>query len=71
MTLFGLLTSTAGTYAWASIVAAGLAWAVAALLARLGDRGAAVGIAASAALGLAVATVVVIVKWSGGDWPLW
>jgi hypothetical protein len=71
MMLFGLLTTTARAYAWASIFAAGVAWAVALLLARLGDRGAAVGLAVSAALGVAFASVVVIVKWAGGDWLLW
>jgi hypothetical protein len=71
MLLFGLLATTARGYAWASIVAGALALGIAALLARAGDRGAAVGVALSAAFGLAVATVVVIIKWAAGDWPLW
>ncbi len=71
MLLFGLLATTARAYAWSSIIAGAAALAVALLLARLGDRGAAVGIAVSAALGVTVATVVVIIKWASGDWLLW
>ena len=71
MMLFGLLATTVRGYVWVTIVAAGSAWAVAALLARLGGRGAAVGVAVSAGVGLAVATVVVIIRWAAGDWLLW
>ena len=71
MLLFGLMASSARGYAWASIVAGALAAGVAALLARMGDRGVAVGVAVSTALGLAVAAVVVIIRWAGGDWLLW
>jgi hypothetical protein len=71
MLLFGLLATTARAYAWASIIAGALALAVALLLARTGDRGAAVGVSVSAALGVAIATLVVIVKWAHGAWLLW
>lgn len=71
MVLFGLVATSARGYAWASIAAAVLAWATAVLLARAGDRGAAVGVAIAAGVGLAVAAGVVIVRWVGGDWLLW
>jgi hypothetical protein len=71
MLLFGLFATTAKAYAWASIIAGATALSVALLLARMGDRGAAVGVAVSAGLGMAVATVVVIIRWAGGDWLLW
>jgi hypothetical protein len=71
MMLFGLLASNARGYAWISIIAGFVAWAVALLLARMGDRGAAVGVAMSAAVGLSIAAMVIAVRWAGGDWLLW
>jgi hypothetical protein len=71
MMLFGLLAGGARGYAWISIFAAAVAWGVALLLARMGDRGAAGGVAISTAVGLSIVTIVVAVRWSAGDWPLW
>ncbi|MDT4988762.1 MAG: hypothetical protein QOI74_2856 [Micromonosporaceae bacterium] len=71
MMLFGLLASNTAGYAWISIVAGLLAWAVALVLARIGDRGAAVGLAMSAAVALSIAVIVIAVRWAAGDWPLW
>ena len=71
MMMFGLLASTTRAYAWLTIVAGVLAWIVALVLARLGDRGVAVGVAIAAAAGLAVAAAVVVARWVGGDWLLW
>jgi hypothetical protein len=71
MLLFGLLAQSARAYAWTTIVAGLLALGAALLLARMGDRGAAVGLAVSTALGVAVAAVVVIIRWVAGDWLLW
>src|SRR5581483_11097303 len=59
MLLFGLLATTARSYAWLSFGAGAAAWLCAAVLARFGDRGVAVGVAVSAAVGVAVAGVVV------------
>jgi hypothetical protein len=71
MTLFGLLAHNARQYAWATIVAALLAWPVLAVLARFGDRGVAVGAAVTVGVGLAAAGVLVMVMWIAGDWLLW
>jgi len=71
MGLVGLLAGTVPAYGWFTIVAALVAWGAAVVLVRYGDRGAAVGTAIVASLGLAVATLVVIARWAGGDWPLW
>lgn len=71
MLLFGLIGLDARGYLWSTIVAAGLAWAAAAVLARFGDRGAAAGIALSSGVGMAIAGLVIIINWSGGHWPLW
>jgi hypothetical protein len=71
MMLLGLLASNVAGYAWISIIAGLLAWAVSLVLARIGDRGAAVGVAMSAAVGLSTAVIVVVVRWAAGDWPLW
>lgn len=71
MALVGLLAGTVRAYGWFTIVAALVAWGTALSLARYGDRGAAAGAAVAGSLGLAVATLIVIARWAGGDWPLW
>jgi hypothetical protein len=71
MLLFGLIGPGARGYCWWSIVAALVAWGCSALLARLGDRGIAVGVAMSSSVGLAVAMGVVAAHWLGGHWLLW
>lgn len=70
--LFGTIGRDLATYAWWTIVAAVTAWAVSMVLARLGDRGVAVGVALTAALGLSVAMVFVAARWmTTSNWPLW
>ncbi len=71
MMLCGLLAGGVAGYVWASLVAAVLAWGVAVLLVRFGERGAAVGVAISTGFGLAVAVAVLALRWYGGDWVLW
>jgi hypothetical protein len=71
MMLFGLLASTARGYAWLTIGSGVLAWLVALLLVRLGDRGAAVGVALSVGFGLAVVAVMTISRATAGQWLLW
>ncbi len=71
MIMFGLLATDAPGYAWISIIAGFLAWGAALLLARVGDRGVAAGVAMAVALGLSITTVVLAVRWAGGDWLLW
>lgn len=71
MSLAGAQTMSLGAYGWASIAAAILAWIVALVLVRVGDRGVAVGIAISSSFGLSVATVMIVMRWSGSGWPLW
>lgn len=70
--LFGALGRDLLSYAWWTIAAAISAWAVATMLALLGDRGVAVGVAVASALGLSTATGVVAARWiTTSDWPLW
>jgi hypothetical protein len=69
--LFGLLATTARSYAWLTFVAGAVAWLSALLLARIGDRGVAIGVALSTSVGVAIAGIVVIVQWSYGHWLLW
>jgi hypothetical protein len=71
MLLFGVQASSVRAYAWITIVAAVLAWCVAAVLARFGDRGAAVGIAISTCLGVTVVGVIGAVQAFHGHWILW
>jgi hypothetical protein len=71
MLLFALQASTARTYAWLTIVAAVLAWAVAVVLARFGDRGAAVGVTIASGAGLTIAMLVIAIRLAGGHWLLW
>jgi hypothetical protein len=69
--LFGLLASTARSYAWLTFGAGAVAWFAALVLARFGDRGVALGVAVITAVGVAIAGIVVTVAWSHGHWLLW
>jgi hypothetical protein len=69
--LIGLLARSTGGYVWLTIVASIAAWICALLLARIGDRGAAVGVAIATGLGLAIAVGLVIQRWATTGWPLW
>jgi hypothetical protein len=70
--LFGLLGRDLSGYAWWTALAATVAWLVALVLLRRGDRGAAAGIAMVTAVAVGIAAVAVAVRWAGtADWPLW
>ena len=72
MLLFGLMmTGSARGYVWITLVAGILAWAAAAILARFGDRGVAVGVAAASGAAVAIAGIVVAYRLAGGVWLLW
>lgn len=68
---FAMVAWSARSYAWATIIAAVLALAAAMALNRFGDRGAAVGVAVTSALGLGVAGLIVEIRYLGDDWLLW
>ncbi|MEV4536817.1 hypothetical protein AB0J82_23830 [Asanoa sp. NPDC049518] len=69
---FGVVDSTVNGYVYWTLLAGGIGWLVALVLAKVGDRGVAVGLAAVTALGWSIAAVVLGVTWlSRGDWPLW
>jgi hypothetical protein len=60
------------SYAWWTLVAAVTAWVIAAVLAIVGDRGVAVGVALVSGFGLALAGWFVTAKWiTTSDWPMW
>jgi hypothetical protein len=70
--LFAALAHDLASYAWWTVVAAVSAWVVAAVLAIVGDRGVAVGVALVSGFGLAVAGGFVAVRWiTTSDWPMW
>lgn len=70
--LFGLLGGGLPGYLWYTFLAGLVAWLLAALLVRLGDRGVAVGVAMTTAVGWSVAAGVAAVQWAfTGDWPMW
>jgi hypothetical protein len=70
--LFGSIGRDLAGYAWWTLTAAISAWAVAIVLALLGDRGAATGVALVAGVGLSTAAGFVTARWiSTNDWPLW
>jgi hypothetical protein len=69
--LFGLLGRSAQSYAWLTILASVVAGLAALALARVGDRGVAVGVAVATSLGLGVAVALVIQRWATTGWPLW
>jgi hypothetical protein len=70
--LFGSIGRDLLSYAWWTVVAAVAAWVVSTVLALLGDRGVAVGVAVTSSLGLSIAAAVVAHRWiTTEDWPLW
>jgi hypothetical protein len=70
--LFGSLAHDLAAYGWWTIVAAITAWLVALVLALIGDRGVAVGVAIASGLGLSIAMVFVTARWiTTLNWPLW
>jgi hypothetical protein len=69
--MFGLVSWTAQVYVWSTVLAAALALGTAAVLARYGDRGVAVGAAATAGAGLAIPGIVVLVDAINGHWLPW
>ena len=69
--LIGLRASSARGYAWLTIAASAVSGLVAVVLARFGDRGAAVGVAIATGFGLAIAMGVVTERWIMTGWPLW
>ena len=70
--LFGSIGRDLFSYAWWTVTAAVSAWIVAVVLALLGDRGVAVGVALIAGLGLSVAGGFVAFRWiNTNDWPMW
>ena len=73
MLLFGLLgSSSVRAYGWWTLVAGVVGWLLAVILARYGDRGAAVGAAIVVGVAWAVAGVMLFVTWAAtGAWPLW
>ncbi len=72
LAFFALLAEDLPGYAWWTLIAAVAAWTASAVLAVVGDRGVAVGVAISAGLGWAVAAGFVAVRWATtNDWPMW
>ena len=71
MLLFGLQASSTRSYAWLSIVAALLAWCVAVVLMRFGDRGVAVGVTLATGIGLAIPATIAFAELANGHWLLW
>ncbi|XTZ15016.1 hypothetical protein ACQSSU_26800 [Micromonospora echinospora] len=69
---FGLLGEGLRGYAWWTVGAGLVAWVVALVLVRFGDRGVGTGVAIVTAGGWSIAMAVVVASWAGsGNWPLW
>ncbi|MBN1172299.1 MAG: hypothetical protein JXA67_08995 [Micromonosporaceae bacterium] len=71
MALVGAQPVSFSGYIWATLVGGVLSWAAAVVLAKVGDRGVAAGVAAASAAGVAIATVMIVIRWVDGGWPLW
>lgn len=69
--VFGLLGTSIRGYVWWTVLAGSVAWAVAVVLARYGDRGAATGVAVTTAAGISAAMFVTAYVWATEGWPLW
>ncbi|MGH3731654.1 MAG: hypothetical protein ACRDTU_23345, partial [Micromonosporaceae bacterium] len=63
---FASIAWNARSYAWSTIIAGLAAWGVAAALGRYGDRGVAVGVAATSAVAVGIAGLIVGVRHFGG-----
>jgi hypothetical protein len=69
---FGLLATDLHDYLWWTLLAGLVAWLVATVLVRWGDRGVAAGVSTITAVGWSIAGIALVVKWTGtGDWPMW
>jgi hypothetical protein len=68
---FALLAWSVRTYAWSTFAAGAVAGLAAAVLNRYGDRGVALGIAVTSAVGVGIAGMLVGVRYLAGDWILW
>jgi hypothetical protein len=74
MLLFALQAATSGSgrgYVWLTVAGGVLAWCVSLLLAKLGDRGVAVGVALASGIGVAIAGLVVAIEAFSGHWLPW
>jgi hypothetical protein len=72
MLLLGLLgAGSVRAYGWWTILAGAVAWLLAVILARYGDRGVAVGTAIAVGCAWAIAAAVLAIAWLGSGWPLW
>jgi hypothetical protein len=69
--LFSLLAVSARSYAWLTLASGALAGIAALVLARFGDRGAAVGVALVTTVAVSVAVALVVTQWVTVGWPLW
>jgi hypothetical protein len=69
--LTGLFAETLRAYFWLTIFATAVAWAVAALLMRAGDRGAATGVAMVGGFGGTLAFLLFAVNWGLTGGPIW
>ncbi|WP_370467085.1 hypothetical protein, partial [Actinocatenispora comari] len=69
--MFAAISWSARAYAWSTLGAAALALLAAIALLRYGDRGVAVGVAATAGCCLGIAGIVVVVSAFTGHWLLW
>ncbi|MFY1634769.1 hypothetical protein ACN27F_16080 [Solwaraspora sp. WMMB335] len=70
--LTGLLGQDLRGYAFATLAAGVVAWALAIVLTWLGDRGVATGVALAMSAGWSIAAVAIATHWAvTGSWPLW
>lgn len=58
-------------YLWGAVLAAMLALGAAVLLARIGDRGVAAGVAGTTGVGLGIPGIIVLANAIAGHWLLW
>jgi hypothetical protein len=56
---------------WLTLAAVGVAWVVALLLVRFGDRGVATGVGLATSFGASAAVGLIVVRWITVGWPLW
>jgi hypothetical protein len=69
--VMGLFASSLSTYLLLTSVAVVVAWAVALLLVRHGDRGVATGIGLAASVGASAVAMLALASWMSVGWLTW
>lgn len=69
--VMGMFASSLSSYIWLTLTAVVVAWAVALLFMRHGDRGVATGIGLAASVGACAVALLAVASWITVGWLTW